>query len=505
MNPVTSTQPPPLPPARKPFAFQAAQASLLASLLAIGVSIVVNGGFGSLSSLAKLIGGLFCILLILLGFVFGILALCLPRNGATGILWRAIAGLCVNAILIGLMLISIPVQMKMAERNQEIRERQMQHQQKEQESQASDFNAPPQIKEIDRQTFSLSLPEHWTENAKDDMYQPDSFVFFEGPGSCFFNVVIGKKSTGLSIDTLIGHQTKEAQRRFTEMTLTEITRWAGFDGKGVEIEGKPGGLIRSRIRIFGFENSENVCLISEFGDIPDLEKHANDFDHIHQTFQLKSSPGENFSAVASQLYKQGFGKLATGDTTNAIRDFSKALVLKPDFAEAYNKRGVAERRFDASAALADFDRAIELEPRFTEAYFNRGVTKQEKGDVKSAITDYDKALELNPALISAHSNRGMAKVALHDWAGAMEDFDKAIELNPKATRIYVSRAHLKEAQGDTDGAFIDYNKAIEIQPDYSSAYEDRGSLKKLKGDTTGAQADYKKAAALNALKSRATK
>lgn len=40
--------------------------------------------------------------------------------------------------------------------------------------------------EIDRKTFSLSLPGRWTEKTKDDMYEPDSFVFFDGPESCFF-------------------------------------------------------------------------------------------------------------------------------------------------------------------------------------------------------------------------------------------------------------------------------------------------------------------------------
>jgi len=126
--------PPPLPPSkpvRKPFAFQAAQASLLAPLTAIGIGILVNVGMGAQRSpLAGIITGSISILLVVLGFIFGILALFgIRRYGKKGILGRAIAGVCINGIIIALMIFSIPMYKKMAERAKEIQRQQHMEQQ----------------------------------------------------------------------------------------------------------------------------------------------------------------------------------------------------------------------------------------------------------------------------------------------------------------------------------------------------------------------------------------
>jgi hypothetical protein len=126
LPPVIPPQPPPLPSSKKPFAAQAAQASLLAPLTAVGVSIVVNVGIGNQASpLAKIITGSLCVLLIVLGLVFGIVALFGVRHhGRKGILGRAIAGVCINGILIALMALSIPGFMKAAERAKAMRQQQ---------------------------------------------------------------------------------------------------------------------------------------------------------------------------------------------------------------------------------------------------------------------------------------------------------------------------------------------------------------------------------------------
>ena len=112
--PIISQQPPPLPPSKKPFAFQAAQASLLAPAIAFGIGIVVNVGLsGQSSPLVGIITGSVSILLIVSGFIFGVIALAgIPRHGKKGIFGRGIAGICINGILIALMIISIPMYKK---------------------------------------------------------------------------------------------------------------------------------------------------------------------------------------------------------------------------------------------------------------------------------------------------------------------------------------------------------------------------------------------------------
>jgi hypothetical protein len=141
--------------------------------------------------------------------------------------------------------------------------------------------------DIDRNTFFVSLPDKWTENTKDDMYSPDSFVFFEGPESTWFLVMVGKKSAGASVDALVGAQRDAWSKKLTNSTITEITKWSSVDGKGYKIEGKMQGIVKSRVTMFGFEKGDNVCLVEEYATLGDYTTYARDFEKLRQTFRLK--------------------------------------------------------------------------------------------------------------------------------------------------------------------------------------------------------------------------
>ena len=60
----------------------------------------------------------------------------------------------------------------------------------------------------------------------------------------------------------------------------------------------------------------------------------------------------------------------------AIKNFDKAIKLNPDYAEAYNNRGVAKGSLKKYVkAIEDFDHAIKLNPDYADAYCLRGFTK----------------------------------------------------------------------------------------------------------------------------------
>ncbi len=51
---------------------------------------------------------------------------------------------------------------------------------------------------------------------------------------------------------------------------------------------------------------------------------------------------------------------------------------------------------DYQGAIADYTKAIEVNPQNADAYIRRGYTKYNLKDYHGAIIDYDKALEINP-------------------------------------------------------------------------------------------------------------
>jgi hypothetical protein len=140
--------------------------------------------------------------------------------------------------------------------------------------------------EINRKTFSVSLPGNWTEDKKDDTYDPDSFVFFDGPKSTLFTVIIRQKSAGASVAALVKNQKDIQSKKFADIKTTEIKKWSDFDGEGFELEGKIQGMVNARLTIFGFEKADNVCLIEEYATLGDYKTYAGNFEKIRQTFRL---------------------------------------------------------------------------------------------------------------------------------------------------------------------------------------------------------------------------
>ena len=145
---------------------------------------------------------------------------------------------------------------------------------------------------IDHKTFSLSLPHNWAEINKDDPLSLRTYYRFQGPEDAEFGVRVSQKSAGISIDSLVNEAgndyTNGIMSRYYKATITEITNWSRYDGKGFNIEWKSQGEFPGqRDTIFGFERGDNVCIIYEETSLPDFKKSDKDFDKIRKTFQLK--------------------------------------------------------------------------------------------------------------------------------------------------------------------------------------------------------------------------
>ncbi len=80
------------------------------------------------------------------------------------------------------------------------------------------------------------------------------------------------------------------------------------------------------------------------------------------------------SSISAQDYlTQGDYDYEAGNCDNAISDYTHAIELNSNFAEAYNNRAyinMVKRNY--AAALPDLDRAIQLRPNYVIALMNRG-------------------------------------------------------------------------------------------------------------------------------------
>jgi tetratricopeptide (TPR) repeat protein len=197
---------------------------------------------------------------------------------------------------------------------------------------------------------------------------------------------------------------------------------------------------------------------------------------------------------AEAFNNRGIARKAKGDLDGAIADFNQAIRLQPDCAETFCVRGLArDAKGDLDGAIADYNQATLLKPDFAYPFFFRGIARKVKGDPDGAIADFNETIRLKPDHAASFHCRGLARRKKGDLGGALADYDQAIRLNPDDAIAFNNRGNARDDKGDSDGALADYDEAIRLQPDYADAFNNRGAARWVKGDLDLALADYNQA------------
>lgn len=131
-----------------------------------------------------------------------------------------------------------------------------------------------------------------------------------------------------------------------------------------------------------------------------------------------------------------------------------ASSLADTAAECYTNGPRHNGTYDLAGAVTNFDRALVLQPDFAEAYFWRGGAKQGLGDLADALADYNQALAgkfPTALLLDVYYQRGVVKWTQGDLAGARDDFTHALTAEPDAAAFY-SRANVAYQKKDWPAA-----------------------------------------------------
>jgi tetratricopeptide (TPR) repeat protein len=111
---------------------------------------------------------------------------------------------------------------------------------------------------------------------------------------------------------------------------------------------------------------------------------------------------------------------------------------------------------DLEGAVNDFSKAIELKPDYADTYVDRGLVNGVKGNVDQAIADIRKGASLNPKSISDVSRGGFTL--------PFTDLNTFIKSHPTNARAYEMRGILRLLQGQDDEAKRDFQKTVELDP-----------------------------------------
>ena len=107
-------------------------------------------------------------------------------------------------------------------------------------------------------------------------------------------------------------------------------------------------------------------------------------------------------SVADPLFQTGMLAIAHNDPKAAIEKLNQVIELRPDFAEAWNRRGNAYAVLgDDDRALADYDRALALNPYQFGTLESCGEIWMTRSNYRKAADYFRRALDLNPNLSEA--------------------------------------------------------------------------------------------------------
>ena len=131
---------------------------------------------------------------------------------------------------------------------------------------------------------------------------------------------------------------------------------------------------------------------------------------------------------------------------------------------------------DLTEALISWEKALELNPNLAEAWHNRGSALGRLGDYKQALQSFEQALKIDPQNPQAWNDCAHALYQLGQWQGAVASWDRAIDSVPGNYQFWYNRGCALEQLQQNQSAISSYEKALEIKPDFKLARSRYNSL-----------------------------
>jgi TolB-like protein/tetratricopeptide (TPR) repeat protein len=208
--------------------------------------------------------------------------------------------------------------------------------------------------------------------------------------------------------------------------------------------------------------------------------------------QLRLANIPTDSLAAYNLYTQGRDNLYKRrlDTMQRAREqFEAAIVLDPDYAEAYN--GLAEsvllllnnhqaipanEAFDVADAAVN--KALTLNPDLADAHATLGLLRSMMWQInrsgpglEEAAASFVTALDLNPNNASAYMWFASARGSEQRIEEAIELYHESLRVDPLGKIPYANLPGMYALRGQNEEALKLYVKAVEIHPDWPTAYQ----------------------------------
>jgi tetratricopeptide (TPR) repeat protein len=166
--------------------------------------------------------------------------------------------------------------------------------------------------------------------------------------------------------------------------------------------------------------------------------------------------------------RNNLGKALTSQRKlkEAMRHFSEALRIRPDYPEAHNNLAAAlAKQGRIKEAISHYAEALRIKPDSAEAHYNLGNALSNQGRLKEAVSHYLEALRIKPDCPEAHNNLGTALVNQGRLKEAMNHFSRALRIKPEYSEAHRNLGLVYLKQSKLEKAVSHFSEALGIKPD----------------------------------------
>jgi len=182
--------------------------------------------------------------------------------------------------------------------------------------------------------------------------------------------------------------------------------------------------------------------------------------------------------------------LAAGDRVSAIKSLNQAILLNPDKADYYARRGhlYAELN-EISIATQDIDQALKLDQNHTAASFDYAQLLIAQGRHAEALNAINHTIQLTPNNPRYLGARCVILVASNSDIDGLKDCNTALTIKNGESIAYTSRGQAYLLLNRNIEAHADFKAALKISPNNMRALYGRGLARQKQGDIKGGAKD----------------
>ncbi len=205
----------------------------------------------------------------------------------------------------------------------------------------------------------------------------------------------------------------------------------------------------------------------------------------------------NTPGFAQAIYLLGIIAQDKGEHTKALELLARASALRPDEAIIAFQQAVSHTQLgEPDQAIAQYQRALVLKPNYIEAHCNLGNLLKHQADLQGAIACYTQALRLAPQAAQVHYNLGVCYQDQFEPERAIECFRNAVRHHPDYAIAYNNLGVVLSEIGETGQAISCYRKAQKLAPNFAEPFYNLHALLLNTQDLTDSIACLEKAFSL---------